>query len=138
MSRKGLSLAVDEGGYFHSEENKIELVHCPNDKKECVKQLPEINRYFQESHQGRMDKDYLKAIEALQHAFDITWDIQESACAECAELFRSTIVSSMKIIYSDLKDLTSGWFSNKKYKPAFEKATQVLEEMNQRMNEKRV
>lgn len=133
MSRKGLSLAVDEVGYFRIEEDKIELVHCPNDKKECVTQLPIVNRYFQQSHQGRMDKDYLKAIEALQHAFDLTWDIQESTCAECAGLFRSTIVSSMEIIYSDLKDLTSGWFSNKRYKPALEKAAQVLQEMNQQM-----
>lgn len=136
MSRKGLSLVVDEGRYFHSEENKIELVHCPNDKKECVKQLPIVNRYFQESHQARMDKDYLKAIEALQHAFDITYDIEEDSCAACSRFFQSTIISSMEIIYSDLKDLTSGWFSNKGYKPARVKATQVLEEMNQKMRGK--
>lgn len=134
MSRKGFLLGTDEVKYFHSDEDKIELVHCPEDKKECVKQLPDINHYFQESHQGRMDKDYLKAIEALKHAFDITYDIKEDSCATCSRFFRSTIISSMEIIYSDLKDLTSGWFSNKGYKPAFEKATQVLEEMNLRMN----
>lgn len=133
MSRKEFSLAVDEVVYFQSYEDKIELVHCPFDKKECVKQLPDINRYFHESHQGRIDKDYLKAIEALKHAFDITYDIQECTCANCAGLFRTTIVSSMKIIRTELKDMTSGWFSNKRYVPAFEMATQVLKEMNQKM-----
>lgn len=132
MSRKEFSLAVDEVVYFHSDEDKIELVHCPFDKKECVKQLPDINKYFHESHQGRIDKDYLKAIEALKHAFDITFDIQECSCANCAELFRSTIVSSMRIIHSELKDLTSGWFRNKRYVPAFEMAIKVLKEMNQK------
>lgn len=133
MSRKGLSLAVDEVGYFHSEEDKIELVHCPNDIKECVKQLPAINRYFQESHLARIDKDYLKAIEALQHAFDITYHIEEGSCTACCGLFRSTIIDSMTVIHSELKDMTSGWFSSKRYLPAFEKATQVLKEMNQEM-----
>ena len=133
MSRKGFSLAADEVKYFHSDEDKIELVHCPYDKKECVKQLPDINRYFHESLQGRMDKDYLKSIEALKHAFEITYDIKESTCAECAEFFRSTIVSSLKILHSELNDLTSGWFSNKRYVPAFERATDTLNEMNGRM-----
>lgn len=133
MSRKEFSLAVDEVVYFNSDEDKIELVHCPYDKKECVKQLPDINRYFHESHQGRMDKDYLKAVKALKNAFDITYDIQECSCAICAGLFRSTIVSSMKIIRSELKDMTSGWFSNKRYVPAFEMATKVLKEMNMKM-----
>lgn len=134
MSRKAFSLSTDEIKYFHTDEDKMELVHCPEDKNECVKQLPDINRYFHESHQARMDKDYLKATEALKHAFDITYDIEEDSCATCSRFFRSTVISSMEIIYSDLKDLTSGWFSNKRYIPAFEKASQVLKEMNQRMN----
>lgn len=133
MSRKLFSLAVDEAVYFNSDEDKFELVHCPYDKKECVKQLPEINKYFHESHQGRLDKDYFKAIEALKHAFDITYDIQEYTCTNCVGIFHSTIVSSMEIIRSELKDLTTGWFSNKRYVPAFEMATDVLKEMNQKM-----
>jgi hypothetical protein len=133
MSRKGFSLAVDEVVYFQSDEDKIELVHCPYDNKECVKQLPDINKYFHESHQSRMDKDYLKAIEALKHAFDITYDIQECTCTTCAGLFRTTIISSMKIIRSELKDMTSGWFSNKRFVPAFELATHTLKEMNRKM-----
>lgn len=133
MSRKLFSLAVDEIVYFNSKEDKIELVHCPYDKKECVKQLPDINKYFQESHQSRMDKDYQRAIEALIQAFDITYDIQECSCANCAGLFRSTIISSMKIIRSELKDMTSGWFSNKRFLPAFELATSTLKEMNRKM-----
>lgn len=133
MSSKLFSLAVDEVVYFNSSEDKIELVHCPYDKKECVKQLPDINKYFHVSHQSRLDKDYQKAIEALKQAFDITYDIQECSCAKCAGLFRSTIVSSMKIIRSELKDMTSGWFSNKRYLPAFELATTTLKEMNRKM-----
>lgn len=135
MSRKGFSLAEDEVKYFHSDEDKIELVHCPFDKKECVEQLPDINRYFHESHQGRMDKDYVKAIEALQHAFDITFYIQQSTCTECSGLFRSTIISSMDVLLSELKDLTSGLFRNKRYLPAFEKATHTLKEMKGKMGD---
>lgn len=133
MGRKIFSLAVDEVVYFNSTEDKIELVHCPYDKKECVRQLPDINKYFQESHQSRMDKDYQRAIEALKQAFDITYDIQECTCTTCAGLFRTTIISSMKILRSELKDLTSGWFSNKRFVPAFELATNTLKEMNQKM-----
>lgn len=135
MSRKGFSLVADEMMYFHSDEDKIELVHCPFDKKECVKQLPDINRYFHESHLGRMDKDYLKAIEALKKAFDTTFAIQENSCEECSHLFRSTILSSMDVLLSELKDLTTGWFSNKRYMPAFEKATHTIKEMKGRMED---
>lgn len=136
MSRKGVSLTVDEGVYFHSDEDKIELVHCPSDKKECVEQLPAINKYFHESQQCRLDKDYLKAIEALKRAFETTYAINESTCADCAGLFRSTIVSSMKIIHSELKDITSGWFRSKRFLPALEQAALALEEMDQKMRSK--
>lgn len=133
MRRKGFSLGADEGMYFHNDEDKIELVHCPEEYKECVKQLPDINRYFHESHQGRLDKDYLKAIEALKHAFDITYTIGEESCISCAEFFRSTIIDSMNMLHAELKELSSGWFHNKHYIPAFEKASRQLQEMNQKM-----
>lgn len=132
MGRKLFSLTEDRSIYFNDTLDKIEIENCPSDKKECVRQLPEINKCFLESHYARLDKDYLKSIESLQLAFEITYQIDELSCDRCAGLFRSIVISSMETLCSDLKDMTSGWFSAKHYRKSFQQATTLLEEMKRK------
>ena len=128
MRKDIFSLTAKEGKYFNDKQAKIEVVDCPQDMEECLKQLPEINRYFLESHRYHLNKDYQRSIEALKLAFNTTKEIKESSCLKCAELFRTTITQSLENIYDDLQKMTTGWFGSKRYQSSFEIATLVLAE----------
>lgn len=128
MSSSIFSLTVEESIYFSDDLPKIEVVNSPQDKGAYAEQLSVINQFFLEAHHFHLEKDYQSSIEALKSAFYTTFEIKESSCLQYAEMFRSTIISSMENIHSDLKQMTTGWFKVKRLKSSFELATVVLDE----------
>lgn len=107
---------------------KFEILICPNNKKECIPQLPVINQYFNESQLYFLDKDYKHSIENLRQAYAITFEIKDPACLKCADVFRANIISSLENIHSELQRLTSGWFKARRYQSSLELVIQVLKE----------
>jgi len=130
MSKKIFS--VSEEAHYSDLQPKIEIVNCPNDKSECVAQLPVINQHFHESHDSFLNKDYKSSIAILKRAYDTTYEIQESSCKNCTGLFRSTIISSLENIHLDLQKMTTGWFKSKRFRSSYELSALVLEELRQR------
>jgi hypothetical protein len=104
------------------------VVNCPPDQEICIEQLALINQCFLESRQSHLKKDYQGAIEALRLAFNATFEIREPSCLAYREKFRSTIISSLENIHSDLKEMTTGWFKAKRFQSSFELADRVLED----------
>lgn len=121
-------LRMAEKGLAKDYQPKFEVLICPNNKKDCVPQLPLINQYFNDSQVFCINKDYHSTIENLRHAYEITFEIKDPACLKCADIFRSTIISSLENIHSDLQKMTSGWFKANRYRSSLELVTQVLKE----------
>lgn len=112
---------------FGDYQPKIEIVRCPQQKGECVAQLPLINQYFQESQQLRLNKDYRHSVQVLAKAFECTFEMRESCCDSCAVMFRQLIIATLEAIQRELHELTSGWFGARDYEMALNEATHVLQ-----------
>ena len=132
MSDKHTS-TTDEIVYFNDKEPKIEIANCPYDNKDCVHQLPDINKLLHEANLQREVKDYKRTIDTLKLAFDLTYDIKRVQCQRCAALFRYCIISSMMITRSELKDMKVKWFNARRFNDNLELATTTLKEMNNKM-----
>ena len=127
--REQFSLTKEEGKYVGDSQSKIQMVSCPLDNKLCVENLSAINKYYRESNDYHLKKDYPRSIEALKLAFNLTYEINNSSCLKCAELFRSTIISSLENIHLDLERMTTGLFKSKRFQSSLELATLVLDEL---------
>lgn len=121
-------LRMPEKGLSKDHQPKFEILSCPSNKKDCIPQLPAINQYFNDSQVHLLNKDYQNSIEALRLAYDITFEIKETACFNCADIFRVSIISSLENIQSELQKMTSGWFKANRYRSSLELVTQVLNE----------
>ena len=130
--REQFSLTGKEDKYVGGSQTKIEMINCPLDKVLCVEQLSVINKYYLESNEYHLKKDYQRSIEALKLAFDSTYEIHNSSCLKCAELFRSTIISSLENIHLDLEKMTTGMFKSKRFQSSFELATLALDEFKKK------
>ncbi len=122
------SLAETDTEYFNDNQDKIELLDCQLNGKNCKNTLPKINNYFLESDRYYRDKDFQKSIEALKNAFYTTAELQETPCIKCAELFRSTITQSLENIHDELRKMSTGLFRTKRYQLSFKEAEKVLKE----------
>ena len=130
--REQFSLTKEEGKYVGDSQSKIQMVSCPLDNKLCVENLSAINKYYRESNDYHLKKDYPRSIEALKLAFNLTYEINNSSCLKCAELFRSTIISSLENIHLDLERMTTGLFKSKRFQSSLELATLVLDELKKK------
>ena len=126
--KKLFLLGENEIKYSGNNQGKIELINCPHQKEGCEERLSVINQYFLVSHKYHYNKEYTRSIEALKLAFDLTFEIQESSCLNCAEQFRTTIISSLENIHSDLQKMSIGWFKATRFQSSLEQVTLVLEE----------
>lgn len=115
---------------FDKEQNKVELLGCPYNGKNCNKQLAVINKNYFDSTRYQKEKNYLKAIHMLRSAYRKTNELQQSSCAGCAELFRETINTSMENIHNDLRKMTTGVFRNKRYHEVYLEAAKALKEFD--------
>ena len=126
------SLTEKEGIHVDDRQAKIEMVNCPLDKVLCVEHLSVINKYYGESNEYHLKKDYQRSIEALKLAFNSTYKINNSSCLKCAELFRSTIISSLENIHLDLERMSTGMFKSKRFQSSFILAALVLDEFKKK------
>ena len=126
------SLTKEKSKNVGDSQTKIEMVNCSLDKVLCVEHLSLINKYYIESNEYYLTKDYQRSIEALKLAFNATYEIHNSSCLKCAELFRSTIISSLENISLDLERMTTGLFKSKRFQSSFELATLALDEFRKK------
>jgi hypothetical protein len=123
---KLFSLSVTDNDYFNDNQDKIEMVGCKKDHHVCLSYLPEINRFLKESDIFYRDRDYTRAIEALENAYEKTMELQNTECFRCAGLFRSTILISLEEINQDLQEMSNGLFRTSRYQSSSIKAEQLL------------
>jgi hypothetical protein len=112
--------------------DKIELVSCPRNGKNCDKHLDMINTHFNESIIYQSEKNYRRSVELLKRAFDETMNLKEPTCVRCAALYRSTIIESLESTYDDLRAMTSGLFRSDRYKGSYIMADSVLQDLKSR------
>lgn len=120
------SLAVTECDYLNSKQNKIELVNCVPEGESCEEQLKTINKCYTFSHKAHLDKEYRQAIDILGIAYNVTFEIKQGSCINCADVFRKTILDSFENIHTELKSMTTGFFKNKSYKDDYLYAEKVV------------
>jgi hypothetical protein len=109
--------------------DKFEMVKCLREGRDCQEHRLVINRGFNESDIFLINKEYSMSILTLKDAYYKTTELQESSCAQCAELFRCTIRKSLEYIYDDLHRMTKGFFGTKRYQSSYELVCNVLEEI---------
>lgn len=113
-------------------EDKIVLENCPSGCEELKKVLIDINRFFYESNQYQHNKEYQLSIVSLKKAFKKTYELKSPLEQECAKVFRSTVLESLKNIHHELKRMTSGFFRKNHYKFSTILAEKTLEELGQK------
>ncbi len=130
MWRGLTSLSVKESDYFNDNHEKFEIVGgCPVEESACLNYLSAINKSFASSHSFHLSKDYPRSIESLKYAYTMTSKMEDSFCKECIDLFRSSIIQSLENIHDDLRRMTTGFIMNKRFKPSYDMASMVLEEL---------
>lgn len=131
------SLSVAENDYFNSGQEKIEVVKCKADGINCKGYLKAINNNFLQSSYHYQNKDYRRAIEALESAFEGTVAIQCNTCSKCVKLFRTTIIETLTKYHAELKSMTTGIFRKKRFIQDYELAENVLNAFLDRQNAQR-
>ncbi len=127
--KKGIfSISAKDNEYFNDKQDKIELVECKFGGHNCKDHLSEINKNFLDSGNYQRSKDYQRSIEALKNAYNLTFELQESSCIRCAELFRSTIIQSMENMSNELHRMSTGLFKTKRFESSYIMATNTLKD----------
>lgn len=103
---KKFPLSAEESDYFDDNQEKITLLRCSFSGKGCNPYLPKINKYFLESSKHFRNKNYLMAVEALNNANSVTFNMNRATCSRCVQLFRSTINKSLDAIRGELKEIS--------------------------------
>jgi hypothetical protein len=129
-------LSVAENDLNNSQE-KIQVVKCKPDGISCKDYLAALNNNFLQSSYYYQDKDYRRAIEALESAFEGTVTIQSNSCSKCVNLFRTTIIETLTNYRDELKSISTGIFAKKRFRQDYEFAETVLENFRSRQNPRR-
>lgn len=116
-----------------NKDNKIELVSCPRNGKNCHKHLHEINNNFKESIIYQSEKNYLRSAELLKKAFGETLKLKGVTCTRCAALYRSTIIESLENMHKDLRRMATGLFLSNRYKGSYMMVDNVLIDLKQKV-----
>ncbi len=128
-ARRLFTLSTSDSEYLSDNQDKIELVSCAGQGMKCKNHLIEINNIYSESHFHLKEKDYQRAIEKLKSAYHKTMELNDNECIKCSELFRSTIIESLKNIKEELRTLTTGFLGSSHYRSSYILAYNVLEEI---------
>lgn len=133
MNRSQLFSLTEQTKYkpAYKKHLKIELLVCQAGGHNCKEHLSVINDCYFEANNYHFDKDYLNSIESLKSAFFKTSDLNQDSCVKCAKLFRSTITQSLENINGELKSLTTGLLSKKRYQRSYLASCDVLNEIKQ-------
>lgn len=123
---KAFSISVAEEEYFKDKNDKIEYTGCKLSGEHCLRYLPQINNYFRESEQFFRVKDFNRAINSLEYAYNVAEEIQGPECQKCVMFFKATVIQSLESVHSELEKMTKGIFSTKRYQPSCLKAEGLL------------
>jgi hypothetical protein len=118
-----------DSDYFKDNEDIIKLEYCKDKGESCNSQMKMMNSNLLLARKLIEQKEYSRALQEIKLAFTSTYQIKPEHCQKCAELFRDTILNSLKKIISDLKKLTSGFFAKKNYKFDLQEAENLLREL---------
>jgi hypothetical protein len=128
------SLSVAENDYFNNSQEKIQVTKCRPDGISCKSHLNAINNSFLQSSYYYQNKDYRRAIEALESAFEGTVTIQSNTCSKCVNVFRTTIIETLTNYHDELKSMSSGIFRKRRFIQDYELADNVLNAFQNRQN----
>lgn len=131
------SLAVAENDYFNDKQEKIQVVSCKPEGSNCQSILTLINHNFQQSSYYYRNKDYRRAIEELESAFQGTIAIQRNTCSKCVSFFRTTIIETLTGYQIELKSKATGIFKKKRFLQDYELAERVLCSFREMQSEKK-
>lgn len=123
------SMPKSDSEYISNKQDKIHVVNCPLKELKCKEYLSVINKNYKQSEIFHLDKDYQRSIESLKSAFYKITEFNELSCLKCAELFRSTIMDSIKNIHFELEKITTGFLGKKHYHQSYIFAGQILKEL---------
>ena len=102
-----------------SGKKKFELVNCPKGGASCSSQLYDINRNFENSDIYLQNKEYLMSVESLKMAFEKTYELEDSKCRKCSQLFRSTIINSLENMHVELERMASKRFRGQRFQGSY-------------------
>jgi len=111
-------------------EDIIQLVSCPTNGSVCIQNLCEINRLLSTAQQSRFTKEYGRSIHKMKEALAVADDIKAERCANCANLFRKTILSSMDNMKDELEEMSKGFFKTR-YRESYKQVSVMLAELKQ-------
>lgn len=129
MNHDDLKAEVENKDY---NENKIELLSCIRNGDRCKNHLTLINEEYSTLQTYLQEKEYQKSIEALDKAFNKTFELREDSCSGCAKMFRSTIIQSLENIHLELKEMSKGIFKTNRYQSSYILADNVLRGLKQK------
>lgn len=125
---KTLQTCSQKNDCENKSSGKFELINCPRNGKSCKAHLIAINNKYSDSNYHYHNKEYQESILALNYAFDKTFELNQETCANCARVFRYTIIQTLQNIHLELQSMTTGLFKNKRYKASYILAENVLNE----------
>lgn len=130
ISKRLFKLSALDSEYLNTGQNKIELVGCKYNEKNCESVINAINNGYNEALSFREDKDFPRAINVLKNTFNKTFEIQEAKCLKCSNFFRTVITNNLEDIHGELKKMSTGIFKAKRFIPSYVLASEVLDELN--------
>ena len=87
-------------------EDKFDFVSCSSNGVHCKEVLMEINALYKDSELAQINREYQNAVELLKIASAKTYELNESTCSDCAELFRLNIKKTLENIQEELKTIS--------------------------------
>lgn len=126
-----LSTRKEKKDFVFNNKEKFELINCPLGGFHCKDNiLPEINRLYRESEFYRINREYQKSIDMLNKAYQETLELKENSCLKCVGFFQDNITETLEIIKNELKQMSDGIFSTKRYHTAYVKLGIILNKIN--------
>lgn len=120
------SLFSKDSDYFSDNEQIIRLEYCKDKGEACNSQMKTMNGNLLLARKFIEKKEYTRALHEIKQAFTSTYQIKPDQCQKCAQLFRDTIIGTLKQLITDLKKMTSGLFARKTYKFDLQEAEKLL------------
>jgi len=68
---------------------------------------------YKDSQNYQQNKDYQFSVQALERAFEETFELQKSTCINCANVFQAEIIDSFKNIEDELYKMSGGLFGRR-------------------------
>lgn len=103
-------------------EKSITLEGCPQGGEKCNDLLKKVNNLLFLSNQHMLNKDFIRALEMKEKAFNETVILQSEHCFPCGGLFRKFIYDAVNDYILEMEKMSKGLFRKKKYAGQLKKA----------------